>query len=179
MDLKRTSRFLSRVLRHAPDAIGLTLDREGWASVPELIERSGRAAHHFDKDALARIAAGNDKKRFTLSPDGTRIRAAQGHTIDVQLGLPPVEPAPAFFHGTATRFLSSIREQGLIPGSRRQVLLSADRETATNVGARHGKPVVLVVAALRMHQDGFVFNRADNGVWLTGHVPAKYLVDSI
>jgi len=173
--MKDLSKYLSYVLRHAPDSIGLTLDAQGYASVAELIEKSVAAGRKLDAGLLREIVASSPKQRFTLSPDGTRIRAAQGHSIDVDPGLAPVTPPNVLYHGTAKRFLPSIREKGLIPGERRQVHLSGDAATARSVGMRHGSPVVLTVAAQRMHDDGHAFFVADNGVWLTDHVPTQYL----
>lgn len=175
--MKKTSKFLSYVLRHAPQSIGLTLDREGWADVDELMERCVAAGQELDRQTLLEIVATSDKKRFTLSDDLQRIRAAQGHSVEVDLGLAPVEPPTVLYHGTASRHVASIRAEGLVPGARRQVHLSGDKDTARAVGTRHGAPVVLVVAAALMHSDGFQFYRADNGVWLTDRVPPRYLGD--
>jgi putative RNA 2'-phosphotransferase len=159
------SRFLSYVLRHAPDAIGIELAPGGWVNVDELIARS----------QLDAVIAGDSKRRFTLSSDGTHIRAAQGHSAPVDLGLVPVEPPAVLFHGTATRFLETILQEGLKPQRRKQVHLSPDAATAEAVGRRHGKPVVLTVDSRAMHQAAFTFFQADNGVWLTDHVPPTYL----
>jgi putative RNA 2'-phosphotransferase len=174
-ELKSSSKFLSYVLRHAPESIGLTLDANGWVAVDELLAKAGAAGRRLDRTTLEEIVATSDKKRFTLSDDGSRIRAAQGHSVEVALGLQPVTPPGTLYHGTATRFLDAIRAEGLKPGSRQQVHLSADAATATAVGSRHGKPVVLRVAAGAMHVAGHSFFRADNGVWLTDHVPSQFL----
>jgi putative RNA 2'-phosphotransferase len=174
-DLKSKSKFLSYVLRHAPESIGLTLDENGWAAVDELLDKAGAAGKRLDHATLKEIVATNDKKRFTLSEDGNRIRAAQGHSVEVALGLEPVIPPETLYHGTATRFLDAIRAEGLKPGSRQQVHLSADEVTATAVGSRHGRPAVLRVAAGAMHMAGHAFFQADNGVWLTDHVPPQFL----
>jgi putative RNA 2'-phosphotransferase len=174
-DLKNSSKFLSYVLRHAPESIGLALDANGWASVDELLAKAEGVGKRLDRAALKEIVATSDKKRFTLSEDGSRIRAAQGHSVDVALGLEPVAPPETLYHGTATRFLEAIRAEGLKAGSRQQVHLSADAATATAVGSRHGKPVVLRVAAGAMHAAGHAFFRADNGVWLTDYVPPQFL----
>ena len=174
-DLTSKSKFLSYVLRHAPESIGLTLDENGWTAVNDLLTKAAAAGKRTDRSTLAEIVATNDKKRFTLSPDGLRIRAAQGHSVEVVLGLEPLRPPELLYHGTATRFLEAIRAEGLKPGSRRQVHLSADTSTAQAVGQRHGKPVVLRVASGAMHEGGHAFFRADNGVWLTDHVPPEYL----
>lgn len=163
------SKFLSYVLRHKPAAIGLNLDQEGWANIEELIEK---ADIRFSRDMLLEVVATSEKKRFAISDNGQSIRANQGHSITVDLGLEPVEPPELLFHGTATRFLDSIQEQGLRPQDRKHVHLSADIETATKVGKRHGKPVILTIPAQKMHLQGHPFFKSENGVWLTGFVPA-------
>jgi putative RNA 2'-phosphotransferase len=172
---KEISKFLSYVLRHAPETIDLRVDAHGWADVDELLAKAKKAGKRFDLDMLRAVVAENDKQRFTLSADGRRIRAAQGHSIAVDLGLAPSTPPAVLYHGTASRNLDSIFADGLEPGRRRQVHLSLDPETAKKVGERHGKAIVLTVDAARMHEDGFQFVQADNGVWLTDRVPAKYL----
>jgi len=172
----KTSKFLSYVLRHAPEVAGLTLDREGWASVDELIAGAERAGKPLPRDLLHRVVANNSKKRFELSSDGDRIRAVQGHSTDaVQRDYPEVEPPAELFHGTATRFLAPIRREGLRPGSRHHVHLSADTATAAEVGKRHGKVVVLTIDAAAMRAAGHVFHQAENGVWLTLAVPPVFL----
>jgi putative RNA 2'-phosphotransferase len=171
----KLSKFLSLILRHKPDAVGLSLDAQGWAPIAELIAKCSRAGTRFTREELLEVVESSEKKRFTVSEDGRRIRAAQGHSVDVELGLAPTEPPDKLFHGTATRFLDSIFAEGLSPKSRQQVHLSVDAATALRVGQRHGKPVILSVEALRMHQQGHAFCRADNGVWLTDHVPPAFL----
>lgn len=173
--LVSTSKFLSLVLRHDPARIGLELDPSGWVEVDVLLAAAQRAGVHIDRALLERVVAENDKRRFALSADGTRIRASQGHSVEVDLGLEPLRPPDVLFHGTASRFLDSIRRQGLIPGSRTHVHLSADEATARNVGQRHGSPLVLTVDAAAMYDAGHLFYRSDNGVWLTGAVPALHL----
>ncbi|RCW20024.1 putative RNA 2'-phosphotransferase [Ciceribacter lividus] len=170
-----TSKFLSYVLRHAPESIGLDLDGEGWTDIDTLVRKANAAGQAIDQEMLLRTVRESEKKRFTLSEDGTRIRAAQGHSIKVNLGHAPSQPPAQLFHGTATRFLDAILAEGLRPGSRQHVHLSADQETATQVGARYGKPVVLSVNANRMVEGGHTFFQAENGVWLTDHVPAIFL----
>ncbi|KAB8185238.1 RNA 2'-phosphotransferase [Lysobacter maris] len=172
--LIRTSKFLSLVLRHEPGKIGLQLDPQGWADIDELL-RCMRPHHRIDRALLQRVVEGNNKQRFAISDDGLRIRTNQGHSITVDLALAPCEPPAQLFHGTATRFLDSIREQGLLRGARHHVHLSADRDTATAVGRRHGKVVVLSVDAGRMHAECHRFHRSDNGVWLTETVPPGFL----
>ena len=172
------SKFLSFVLRHEPDGIGLTLDPQGWASIDELITKSNAAGTQFNRVDLLHTVETSDKKRFSLSEDGQRIRAAQGHSVAVELDLSPQQPPSMLYHGTATRFVDSILSEGLKPQARQQVHLSADEATAHRVGQRHGKPVVLKVEALRMHAKGFMFFLADNGVWLTDQVPPEFLAAS-
>ncbi|MER7369624.1 RNA 2'-phosphotransferase [Nonomuraea wenchangensis] len=171
--LVRISKYLARHLRHDPGRIGLTLDPAGWVPVEELL--SAAAAHGFPitPAELAQVVESNDKRRYVIE-DG-RIRASQGHTVPVELGLPPAEPPDLLYHGTVGRLLATIRREGLRPMGRHHVHLSPDRDTAVRVGARRGPPVVLVVRAGAMHADGHVFHRSANGVWLTGHVPPPYL----
>lgn len=171
----KTSKFLSYVLRHRPDSIGLVLDGAGWASINELIRKARSAGKKLSRTLIEEVVANNDKQRFALSADGERIRASQGHSVDIDLDLKPLQPPEVLYHGTATRFLESIMARGLQPGSRRHVHLSADIGTARKVGQRHGKPVILELDARAMHQAGLVFFRADNGVWLTAHVPPAFL----
>ena len=173
--LVRVSKFLSLVLRHDPGKVGLTLDAAGWTGVDELLAAAAKAGVAIDRATLERVVAENDKKRFALSDDGTRIRASQGHSVPVELGLEPRVPPERLYHGTASRFVDAIRREGLRAGSRVHVHLSVDEETARAVGQRHGKPVVLHVAAGRMHRDGNLFFRSENGVWLTAAVPPAYL----
>jgi putative RNA 2'-phosphotransferase len=169
------SKFLSFVLRHKPDAIGLTLDPQGWVSIDELVTKGNAAGTLFNRDDLLLVVETNDKKRFSVSADGLSIRAAQGHSVSVELGLSSREPPPVLYHGTATRFVGSILSQGLKPQKRQQVHLSVDRDTAQRVGQRHGTPVIFKIDALQMHRLGFKFYVADNGVWLTDQVPPEFL----
>jgi len=173
--LSRISKFLSLVLRHQPEVIGLSLDEHGWVNVDELLRAASQHGRALSLETLRAVVDTNDKKRFAFSDDGTRIRASQGHSLDVDLALEPREPPEVLFHGTATRFLDAILAEGLSARSRRYVHLSSDAETATRVGARHGKPVVLRVAAGRMHRAGATFYLSANGVWLTEAVPASYV----
>ncbi|MCP5551015.1 MAG: RNA 2'-phosphotransferase [Akkermansiaceae bacterium] len=175
MDDTKFSKFLSLVLRHQPEVIGLPLDEEGWAEVSVLLNLLSRHGRATAIDQLRRVVAESDKQRFRFSEDGRFIRANQGHSIRVELNLAPRRPPEILFHGTATRFLDAILAEGLNPGTRQQVHLSRERDTAFAVGRRHGKPVVLTVSAGRMEADGFVFFLSDNGVWLTDRVPPIYL----
>ncbi|WP_372344306.1 RNA 2'-phosphotransferase [Streptomyces sp. KL116D] len=169
----KVSKYLSKHLRHQPERIGLTLDEAGWVEIGELLAAAAAHGFRISRDELDHVVAVNDKRRFTI--DGARIRANQGHTIDVDLGLAPAEPPAYLYHGTVARHLDAIRAEGLRPMARHDVHLSADRETATRVGARRGRPIVLPVDAGAMHHDGHVFRVSTNGVWLTAAVPPRYL----
>jgi putative RNA 2'-phosphotransferase len=173
--LKHISKFLSLVLRHEPQQIGLALDHEGWANVVELIEKINRKGIKLDFATLQIVVDTNDKKRYSFNEDKTRIRANQGHSIGIDLNLAAQVPPAVLFHGTADRFISAIRQNGLQKMDRQHVHLTAHEATARNVGTRHGKPVVLVINALIMHEQSHVFYLSDNGVWLTDHVPAEFI----
>ena len=175
----RTSKFLALVLRHDPGRIGIELDPAGWVDVTTLLAALKEHGRRLSRDQLDRVVAQNDKKRYEYDESGTRIRASQGHSVTVDLGYEPAEPPPALYHGTATRTLEAIFKEGLKPGKRHHVHLSADEQTATKVGGRHGKPAVLVVDAERMRAAGLVFFRSTNGVWLTEHVAPEYLTFSV
>ncbi len=169
------SKFLSLVLRHKPEEIGLVLDQNGWALIDELIALANARGTNLSRPQIESIVKNNDKQRFALSEDGTKIRANQGHSVDIALGLAPQTPPERLYHGTATRFLESIREKGLHSAFRQHVHLSSDLAAAEKVGSRHGKPVVLTVESGQMARDGHLFYVSENGVWLTGNVPPKYL----
>ncbi len=170
----KTSKFLSFVLRHKPEEINLHLDEQGWASVDELIDTARKHGKKLDQELIREVVATNDKKRFTLSKDGKKIRANQGHSINVDLGLKVTVPPQFLFHGTAERYLKSITQEGLKPSGRHHVHLSADYDTAIKVGMRHGRPVVLRIEAGLMNTDGAAFFLSENGVWLTDKVDPKY-----
>lgn len=176
-EIKRTSKFLSLLLRHRPETIGLELDRNGWAAVDELIRLANAhdSRNALDRELIEQVVATNNKKRFVISDDGQRIRANQGHSVEIDMEFEAVTPLSELFHGTATRFLDSIMETGLEKRSRQYVHMSADSTTAIDVGGRHGKPIVLVVDAAAMAAAGHEFYRSANGVWLTDHVPAQFL----
>ena len=174
-DDQKISKFLSYVLRHRPDEIGLKLDANGWAEVDDLIACAGSASVVLTEERLRQIVRSSDKQRFALSDDGRRIRANQGHSISVDLALAPRQPPEILFHGTATRFLDAIRQHGLKPMSRQHVHLSPDEVTATRVGQRHGKPVVLKIKAGQMWHAGQAFYFSANGVWLTENVPPQFV----
>ena len=175
---KNISKFISKILRHRPEIIGIRLDEHGWADVGELIAGVGRAGHPgFDRTMLDEIVETNNKKRYSYSGDGRLIRANQGHSIPVDVELPEMTPPDVLWHGTGEGFVPSIREQGILRMSRLYVHLSLDRETAKQVGSRHGKPVLLRVDAGRMYADGYVFYYSVNGVWLTEKVPTGYFTE--
>lgn len=174
---KKTSKFISLILRHNPGAAGIKLDEHGWADVEELIQGVNQAGKTLNMELLKEIVRTNDKQRFSFNEDGTKIRANQGHSIRVDVELKAVAPPDVLYHGTATRFLGSIlnAKEGLRAGSRLYVHLSKDYDTAVKVGTRHGVPVVLKVDAGRMARDGYTFYLSENGVWLVEEVPVKYL----
>lgn len=174
----KTSKFLSLVLRHEPETVGLTLGEGGWVRVDELLEAMRRHGKSLTLAQLKELVATNDKQRFAFSPGEQMIRASQGHSVEVELGYDPAEPPAVLYHGTAERSVEGIRRDGIARRKRHAVHLSERTDTATAVGDRHGTPVVLEVAAGRMHADGFKFYRAANGVWLTEYVPAEYLTFS-
>ena len=169
------SRFISLILRHKPESIGISLDEHGWADVKELIDGVNKSNHTLDMERLERIVAEDEKQRYSFNEDKTLIRANQGHSIPVDVELKEVMPPETLYHGTGEKYTSSIDEQGLIPKSRLYVHLSSDVKTAENVGVRHGKSVIYTVKSGQMQKDGYVFYRSVNGVWLTKEVPAKYL----
>jgi putative RNA 2'-phosphotransferase len=173
--LVRIGKFLSLVLRHKPDTIGLCLDENGWASIEELIAGARQAGLALSDRLIRQVVEQNDKQRFSLSEDGKKIRANQGHSVQVDLQFSPLEPPDYLYHGTATRFLDPILQQGLMRGKRHHVHLSPDEETAGKVGMRHGKPIILLIRARDMHRAGFQFYLSENGVWLTEHVPPEWI----
>ncbi|MGN7823794.1 RNA 2'-phosphotransferase [Chitinophaga sp. 22536] len=178
MDQKRRkniSKFMSLVLRHSPEIIGLQLDDQGWADVQELMGKAARKGQRFSMEELLAVVAECEKQRFAINEDHTRIRANQGHSIDVSLDLETATPPEYLYHGTVGKFMQAIRQEGLRKMSRHHVHLSEQRDTATAVGARRGQPVILTVHSGRMYRDGITFFRSANNVWLTDNVPAKYI----
>lgn len=173
-DLVSASKFMSLVLRHQPEIIGLKLDDAGWAEIDDMI-RLSQGHKPLTRALIDAVVELNNKQRFAISEDGRRIRANQGHSIEVELGLTPVAPPAMLYHGTAMRFVDSIQRHGLLKRGRQHVHLSADDDTATKVGMRHGAPVVLIVHAAAMASVGHVFFRSDNGVWLIDAVPATFI----
>lgn len=175
-DLKSTSVFISLILRHRPETIGISLDEHGWAKVNELIEGINKTKDYkIDFNTLQEIVRTDNKQRYSFNEDKTKIRANQGHSINVDVELKEAEPPELLFHGTGEQFVPSIRREGLKPKSRLYVHLSKDRETAEKVGARHGKPHVFFVCSGRMYKAGYKFYLSENGVWLTKAVPPEYL----
>ena len=174
MSDKNTSKFISLILRHKPETIGITLDEHGWANVSELIAGVSKT-HRLSMEDLERIVAEDEKQRYSFNEDKTLIRANQGHSIPVDVELEQVEPPEILYHGTATKYEESIDREGLIPKPRLYVHLSGDEETARKVGIRHGKPVLYQINSGEMHRDGYVFYRSVNGVWLIKAVPVKYM----
>ena len=173
--IKTTSKFLSFILRHQPEKIGLELDGNGWADINELIKKSQKVK--LTKELIEEVVTKNNKQRFIIK-DG-KIRANQGHSINIDLELKSILPPNVLYHGTATRFLDSIFKEGLTKQSRQYVHLSKDIETSTMVGKRHGKVVILEVDAKRMFEEGYVFYLSENGVWLTDSVAVEFLKENI
>jgi len=174
MSDKSTSKYISLILRHKPEVIGITLDEHGWAVAEDLI-RGVNKTHPLDMEALERIVAEDEKQRYSFNEDKTLIRANQGHSISVDVELPEVTPPDVLYHGTGRKYKESIDAQGVIPKSRLFVHLSGDAGTARKVGQRHGKPVIYTVDAAAMHADGYQFFLSVNGVWLAKRVPKEYL----
>lgn len=171
----RISKFLSLVLHHKPETIGLVLDENGWANAADLIEKSAEAGNRIAFEELEEVVATNDKKRFAFDETKTKIRASQGHSIAVEIGFAEKTPPPILFHGTAEKNLASILEKGLEKRARHHVHLSSETETARSVGRRYGAPVILQIDAAQMAAQNFKFYVSANGVWLTNAVPPQFL----
>lgn len=169
-------RFISLILRHKPEAIGIKLDPNGWAEVDKLIDGIYKAGKRIDREILERIVSENNKKRYSFNEDHSKIRANQGHSVKVDVELKEAVPPDILFHGTAERFLDSIKISGITKQSRQHVHLSADKETAVQVGKRHGKPVVLSIDTVQMRKDGYKFYLSENGVWLCEDILWKYVI---
>ena len=174
-ELISKSKFLSLVLRHKPEEIGIRLDEAGWVDVDELLRACLHHGNSITRAQLEEVVATNEKKRFTFSDDGRRIRAHQGHSIEVELGYEPAMPPETLYHGTATRFIESIWQEGLLRGGRHDVHLSETPESASAVGQRHGRLAMLIVRSGDMHRAGHVFHRTPNHVWLTQRVPVEFI----
>ncbi len=173
--LIKISKYLSKHLRHQPERLGLTLEPGGWVSVRALLTACKASNFPISLRELDEVVAHNDKQRFSFDATRQKIRANQGHSIEIDLQLSPATPPPKLFHGTNARAIGQIWREGLLPMGRHHVHLSADAQTATSVGARRGKPVLLVVDSARMSDDGYDFFQSANGVWLVAAVPANYL----
>lgn len=171
----RLSKLLSYALRHNPAHLGIQLDNHGWTNVEVLLNQLNKQQEKINFDILKHIVDTNVKKRFSFNEDLTLIRASQGHSVEIELNYTAQIPPAILFHGTADRNIPIIREKGLLKMSRHHVHLSADKETAHKVGQRHGKPVVLSIQSLAMYESGHLFYLSDNGVWLTDHVPTKFI----
>ena len=169
------SKSLSKTLRHQPERIGVTLDDAGWCNVEALLAAYASKGTNISRDTLEEVVRTNDKKRFSFSEDGTRIRANQGHSVDIELGYQGATPPEILFHGTPQQFVEAIADEGLKKMKRHHVHLHVDVATSTAIGQRRGKPVLLKVRALDMHQAGHEFFVTPNDVWLTDHVPAEYI----
>lgn len=174
-DKEQLGKYISYILRHHPEAIGITLDEHGWADVVELLKGINEAGRKIDMELLEEIVATNNKKRYSFNEDKTLIRANQGHSIDVDVELKQCTPPDFLWHGTGEKYVVSIDKQGLRPKSRLHVHLSADYDTAVNVGSRHGKPIVYKINSKAMSEAGYEFFKSENGVWLTKEVPVQYL----
>ncbi|PTT19531.1 RNA 2'-phosphotransferase [Chryseobacterium sp. HMWF028] len=175
IEKKKISKFLSLILRHQPESIGLKLDENGWADIEELRGKSAKKRIYFTPEELDEVVETNNKKRFAFNKDKTMIRASQGHSIDIDLALETKQPPEFLYHGTAEANISSILEKGIEKRTRQHVHLSADKETAAKVGMRHGKPVILTIRTGTMYQEGLSFYLSANEVWLTDFVDAKYI----
>ena len=177
--MNKLSVFISLILRHKPETIGITIDEYGWANVKELIDGINNSGKTINMDILEEIVRTDEKNRYSFNKDKTKIRANQGHSIPVNVELKEKTPPDILYHGTATRFLENIKQQGIKSMSRLYVHLSKDQETAFKVGDRHGKSVVLIIDAKRMHNDGIKFYLSENNVWLTKYIDSKYIKEFI
>jgi putative RNA 2'-phosphotransferase len=174
-EIVKTSKFLSLILRHEPERVGLKLGEAGWVNVEELLQAVNRNGTSLSIDQLKHIVATSDKKRFAFSDDGLRIRASQGHSVEIDLQYAPQTPPEILYHGTAERFLPDIRKDGLQRMARHDVHLSAETKVTFQVGGRHGKPVLLIIRAGDMHRAGHEFRCSANGAWLVNHVPPEFI----
>ena len=174
-DIVHISKFLSLVLRHRPEVVGMKLEEGGWLRVDELIAGAKEAGVSLNREVLRVVVEHSDRKRFSFSEDGQKVRANYGHSIPIDLDLEPIEPPEFLFHGSAVQFIDAIRREGLVPQGRQYVHLSPDEQTAAEVGQRHGEAVVCTIQARLMHESGFRFYRTVSGLWLTEHVPSEYI----
>ncbi len=171
----KVSKYLSKHLRHQPERIGLALEPGGWVRVDDLLAACTANGFRMSRADLDTVVAENDKKRFSFDASGERIRANQGHSVEVDLGLAPAAPPDVLYHGTGAQSVGAIRHEGLKKMRRHHVHLSRDVETAVKVGSRHGRPAVLLVDAKAMAAAGHEFFVSDNGVWLVDEVPPAFL----
>lgn len=176
MDEVKLSKFISLILRHQPEVINIKLDEKGWANVDELINGINQKGYHIDVEILSEIVTNNNKQRFTFNDDKTKIRANQGHSIDVDVELEEAIPPDILYHGTSSKYVESIMKEGIRKQDRNYVHLSQDEKTAVMVGKRHGSPVVLRINARQMSMDGITFYQSKNKVWLTEYIDPKYFV---
>lgn len=178
-DLVKLGKYLSLILRHKPDVIGIELDKYGWAVIDELIEGINKTGRFINEEILDEIVETNNKKRYQYNDDHTKIRANQGHSINVNVDLQERIPPNPLYHGTALNYLDKIKQLGITKMNRLHVHLSKDIETAKNVGKRHGQPIVLVIDTKAMVEDGYVFYFSNNGVWLCNDIDYKYIKEVI
>lgn len=176
MENIKLGKFISYILRHHPETINLELDANGWAYTEELINKINISGKKIDFAKLDEIVKTNDKKRYEFSDDYKKIRACQGHSINVDLELKPLKPPQYLYHGTALKNVEIIKKEGLRKISRQYVHLSVDYETAYNVGKRHGKPYIIKVEAGKMYDNGYVFYLSKNKVWLSEDINSEYLI---
>ena len=174
-NLVHISKFMSLVLRHKPEELGITLDERGWTDVNVLLQKIKDRGFSIDMEILKQVVAENSKKRFAFNEDGSLIRASQGHSVEVELGYSPETPPEFLYHGTAEQYVESIRKEGLLKRNRHHVHLSTQIETATQVGLRHGKLVLLKIKSGEMQRAGYQFFISENGVWLTEAVPVEFI----
>jgi putative RNA 2'-phosphotransferase len=177
-DITKTSKFLSYVLRHNPADIGVELDEHGWVNINELIDKSNNKGRNITRELLDEVVQTNDKQRFAISKDGLSIRANQGHSLKINLDLPPLSPPTILLHGTAKKSIAAIRANGLKKMARHHVHLTENREVASAVGKRYGKLIMLEIDSEKMFEDGFIFFKTANGVWLVESVPVEYIKES-
>lgn len=169
------SKFISLILRHKPEVIGIKLDAQGYVDVKELIEKINNTGKNINIEILEQIVKEDNKQRYSFDEDRNKIRANQGHSINVDVELKELEPPKYLYHGTATRFLDNIKKEGIVRQSRLYVHLSNDINTAIKVGKRHGTPVVLEINTEEMYENGYKFYLSENNVWLCEHIPFKYV----
>ena len=171
------SKFIAYILRHNPSGVGIQLDKNGWANVAELIDGINKSGRKIDKTTLIQVVTEDEKMRFSFNADASKIRANQGHSIDVDIELDESSPPDTLYHGTATKYLNSIKQFGIQKRTRNYVHLSIDEYKAIKVGLRHGDPIVLTINSAAMYKDGYKFYLSANGVWLTDYVPVKYITN--